>query len=75
MIAHCNRLTDKSLKSIKEFKHLEKLKLKIGPKFSETGIIELATSFKHLVGAGLWYLKLGYCSSLSDECLHAISER
>eukprot|EP00795_Rhopilema_esculentum_P000032 gene32-9634_t len=73
-ISFCDALTDASLDGIKHFKYLKHLQLKKGLNFSREAMLELIKNLRYLESPGLGFLGLAECSSLSDQCLRAISE-
>ena len=74
-LSFCDSLSDESLWWIEQFKKLEYLQLKKGANFTNLAILNLLRNLRHMEGLGLRYLNLSECSSLSDECLHALSQR
>ena len=74
-LSFCDSLTDKSLDKIKNFEKLKYLQLKKGANFTNLGILDLLRNLRNVEGQGLQHLNLSECSSLSDECLHALSQR
>ena len=74
-LSFCDSLTDYSLGWIEQFKKLAYLQLKKGANFTNSAILSLLRNLRHMEGQGLKYLNLSECSSLSDKCLQALSQR